>query len=338
LRKRQNKPLFLALHLCLSHWPFTWAKSEQASSLRMDQRYQKSVEEVDKQLGELWQILKENGLLANSIVILFSDHGTSFGLPGDRLLTKEQYRGPAARLTWVTVNKLSTAPLLGSNYSLNTAYGQGTEVLSLKQYRIVLALQYFHSKKGKELPRFRPQTLRFPSALFDLAPTILDLLHKAPLQASDGLSLLPYFSKGKKEPAARPLYLETGYSLSEIETNQIEVEKVLNRSIQLYQVKPENGYLFLKPEAEPAVLRNKQRAILFGPWRVARDPAVPRMQFKGSGSRLSLRTEVQAPYYLLANIKTGEWTLGLDTPFAQSAPVKDLLRQFTDFYGEEAIL
>src|SRR3990167_2754301 len=84
LAQRADKPLFLAIHLCLSHWPFTWARDEQEENFTLPQRYRSSVEAVDYQLSKLLQILKEQKLLEHSLVILLSDHGTTLGLVGDR--------------------------------------------------------------------------------------------------------------------------------------------------------------------------------------------------------------------------------------------------------------
>ncbi len=394
LQRREDKPLFLALHFCVTHWPFTWANDRQPVHLMMNERYRSSVAKVDQQLGDLLQILKENGLLGNSIVVLLSDHGTSFGLPGDRLLDQRHYHGDPARLKWVTVNQLSQPDGdsldLEKSYSLNTAYGQGTDVLSLKQYQVLLAFQYLVSavpanagidhlvsmeRTSKAYARIQQGESRFSplrtphrekltgtadfassarnsiaslfpahavqerGSLLDIAPTLLALLHLPPMKQMDGLSLVPFlFKAGKAALPARPLYLETGYSVSELETNKIEVEKVISRTIHLYQVNPENGYLYIKPSADAAVLENKQRAILFGPWLLARYPALQRTRLIRSRGSLDFKTEVQPAYYLLANIQTGEWTMELDTTFAKKAPVAELRKKLKAFYGGELLL
>lgn len=339
LRGRSGKPLFLALHFCVSHWPFTWANDHQASDLTLAERYQSSVERVDKQFQALLQILKENGLLENSLLILLSDHGTTLGLPGDRLLTKTNYRGIPQRLNWVTVNKLSSPKVAGidpeNNYSLDTAYGQGTDVLSLKQYQVLLAFNYF-GKSGTQSWLLSPHAVSVRASLLDLAPTILEFLHQPQMQKVDGRSLLPYlFDPLKKEMVSMPQYLETGYSVSEIETNKIAVEKVVSRTIQLYEVNPQSGYLSVKQSVKPAVLENKQRAVLWGPWLLARYPATQRLRIFVQSGKMQSTTYWQPPYYVLANLKTAQWTVGLDTAFAQKAPVLELVRYFKAFYGDE---
>jgi hypothetical protein len=347
LHQRTEKPLFLALHFCLTHWPYTWAETSQKTRLSMEEHYRLSIEAVDKQLGELLQVLKENGLLQQSLVILLSDHGTTFGLPGERLLTKKRYQGDPAKLKWVTLNKLSTTPAsslnLKESYSLNTAYGQGTDVLSLKQYQIVLAFNYFNEGEPSFLGAqkklgFKPQALAFRSSLLDLAPTILAFLHLAPMPAIDGHSLLPYLlSSSTKSSASLPLFLETGHSISEIETNDIKVEKVLKKTIDLYELDPVKGYLFIKPSAEQAILESKQRAVLLGNWLLARYPPSLRTQLSPSGVKMLVKTKtyLQPAYYVLTNIKTGAWTIDWDTALAKEAPLVAMLGYFKTFYGKE---
>jgi hypothetical protein len=41
------------------------------------------------------------------------------------------------------------------------------------------------------------------------------------------------------------------------------------------------------------------------------------------------------PYYVLANLKTGQWTIGLSSQLAKKAPVDQLLRRLKGLYGDE---
>jgi len=343
LHHRSNKPLFLAVHFCVTHWPFTWANDHQGKQASLSQRYRSSVEKADQQVGELMKILQKNGLLENSLVILLSDHGTSLGLPGDRLIDKKQYQGPQKRLSWIMLNRLSTASSnnldIKHSYSINTTYGQGTDVLSLKQYQVLLAMKYFGKNSAFDL---KPQHLAYRSSLLDIAPTVLDFLQLSPLNGIDGTSLQSrsreerFVRRGGYAPTnSRPLFLETGFSISEIETDHIEIEKVVNRTIHLYQMDPQNGRIFVKPSAAKGVLENKQRAVLLGPWILAYYPRTLRSKFIFEEHYVKSKNYILPAYYVLANIKTGEWTLGLDTAFAQKAPVQELLAQLRGFYRGE---
>lgn len=333
LAQRSQKPLFLAVHLCLSHWPFTWARDGLSANMKMSNQYQHSVEGVDRQLGALLTILKENGLLENSLVVLLSDHGTALGLPGDRMIADRNYRGDAKDLPLVPKLKLSSAPGYGAKkpeYTINTSYGQGTNVLSNKQYHVLLAVKRF----GENIS---PHALSMRVSLIDIAPTVLDFLHLAPMPLVDGISLYDDIANlGKTKIIPRAFYLETGDSLSEIETDHIYIEKVIKHQIGIYTIDPQKGLLMMDALAEQAILKNKQLAILRGDWLLAHFP--PKLEKKWVTSQSShkvMKSSIVPAYFVLVNVKTGQWTIGLASPFAKQAPVVDLLGQLKRFYGDE---
>ncbi len=338
LRHRSNKPLFFAIHLCLSHWPFTWARDGQDENFILPKQYKSSVEAVDDQLGKLMQILQQNGLLQNSLVVLLSDHGTAVGLPGDRFIDKKNYLGDAKYLDYIPVTRLSSAPLYSADYkhdyTINTSYGQGNNVLSLKQYRILLAFKQY----GGSIPA---REIGVVSSLVDIAPTILDMLKLPPLQRGDGISLRDELldqKMGKSLP--RALFLESGDSLTEIETDHIYIEKVLKHEIGIYRINPTNGLLMMDPKAEQSIIKNKQLAVLWGDWLLARYPALVLTKFKivkkpDSTTQFIPQSYVSPSYFLLANLKSGQWTVGLSSSLAKTAPVEGLMRKLKDFYGDE---
>ncbi len=335
LRNRSTKPLFLSAHLCLSHWPFTWARDGQSRNLILPEQYRSSVEAVDLQFGKLLGILKENGLLENSIVVLLSDHGTGVGLPGDRFISEKTYMGDPKQLNLIAVNKLSTAPAQSTDkrdYTINTAYGQGTNVLSLKQYNVILAFKRYG---GETWPVRRIDT---PSMLVDIAPTLLDLMGLPPMQAIDGVSLRKSLSNGSMSKS-RPLFMETGDSMTEIETDHIYIEKVIKHEIGIYHIDPTRGLLVMDPKAEQSIVKNKQLAVLMGDWMLAHYPAHMQAKLVTSKKPGSAQPQSEAsmvpPYYVLANLKTGKWTIGVTSDFAKTAPLEELMRKLKDFYGDE---
>lgn len=73
----ENQPLFLAVHLCLAHWPYFSAQS-QLSSGRSE--YTLAAAELDGQLSDLLTAISDSGYRSDSTAIsIFSDHGE--GLP-----------------------------------------------------------------------------------------------------------------------------------------------------------------------------------------------------------------------------------------------------------------
>ncbi len=338
LADRQDKPVFLAVHLCLSHWPFTWARDGQNSHFLMADQYRSAVQGVDRQLGELLQILKENGLLENSLVVLLSDHGTGLGLPGDRIISEKTYQGDPRELKLIQKLKLSSAQGFSTDkkdYAINTSYGQGTNVLGLKQYHVLLAFRRY----GGQLP---VQQINEPASLLDIAPTILDFQGFSPMNNIDGVSLFGYFSGSSRKPdSQRALFLETGDSMSEIETDHIYIQKVIKHEIGVYEINPQNGLLRMNPIAEKSVIKNKQLAVMWQGWYLARYPAHLEKKLvleKGKTKSRPLyvrKSFVIPPYYVLANLKTGQWTIGLSSQLAKKAPVDQLLRRLKGLYGDE---
>lgn len=307
--RNKDKPLFLAIHLCLAHWPFTWADDGDTTDY-LPAKYELSVEAVDKQFEQLMQMLEAGGLLKHSLVVLLSDHGTTVGLPGDRLLDISNYRGDKKNLKLISVSRLSSAPEYSldfkHDYTMNTAYGQGTDVMSLKQYQVVLGFKGY----GLTLPRRQNNTM---VSLLDVAPTILDYLHLSPLPGVDGMSLYPAIARGDKLPQ-RPLFIETGDLIDGLNTDNIDVARVIHVAINAYHVDSTNGALVMSAAALKAGVENKQRAVLFGNQMLAYYPAkyVPHLVIdKGTGAA-HIEAVANPSYYLTADLRTGKWQFGAD--------------------------
>jgi hypothetical protein len=203
---------------------------------------------------------------------LLSDHGTSLGLHGDRAINANKYEGDPINIKKLAVAKYSGTPVYSldfkKDFGVDTSYGYGGDVLSLKQYRTVLAFKGYGIDIGKN-HRITDRT-----NVIDIAPTILDLTKLTSLKQADGVSLTPYFHDTNRTlTQPRSFYLETTFSIDEIEKEGISVEKVLNKTIQLYQVDLKNGLIFVKHSAEMSMNKNKERAILQGDWLLARYPS-----------------------------------------------------------------
>lgn len=327
-----DKPVFMAIHLCLSHWPFTWANKGHPATSNMADQYRASVQGVDKQFGEVLEILKKNGLLENSLVVVLSDHGTGLGLRGDRVISEANYQGKKQGMKVVSVNRLSSAPPYSMDkkrdYTINTSYGQATNVLSLTQNHIVLAFKCY----GNAFPQHQINDV---VSLLDISPTILDVLGLPPFAHTDGNSLRPYFS-GKVISKSRPFFMETGDSMAEIETDHIYIEKVLKRQIGVYSINPVTGLLTMNPPAAESIIKNKQLAVMYKDWILAHYPVSKQKNLeKDKGNKMVFKTHIIPPYYVLVNLKTGKWTTDLSSGFAKAAPVKELSQRLKGFYSDE---
>ncbi len=335
LQNRPNKPLFLSVHFCLTHWPFTWASDLQQPNDIMPMQYQRSVENVDKQLGELMQMLKVNGLLQNSLVILMSDHGTALGIKGDRIVSPENYHGTPKEIKFLPVSRYSNTPRNTAdlnNYSINTSYGQGTTVLSLVQNHTLLSFKRY----GGQLPVRNESAY---TSLVDIAPTVLDYLQLPPLEKIDGISLTPYFSATPiKTAAARATFLETGDSFFEIETDHIKVDKVLKREIGIYEINPETGLLQMITPASDAIVKNKELAIIKGDWLLAHFPenhTIRLVRSKKFKDQFETEHHTIKPFFVVYNMRTKQWTIGLDSAFAKQSPAQQLLTELKNYFPGE---
>lgn len=329
LAKLENKPLFLALHLCLAHWPHRFANDHQPSDLKMAERYALTVVDLDKQLAQVLKRLKQKGILDNALLVLVSDHGVSIGLDRDRLSLMENYRGDKRKIYLLKkylsgdASSNSIGPL---GFSIETSYGQGTDVLSIRQNQILMAM------KGFNFP-LPVKQVDMRVSLMDIAPTLLALLKISPLPHTDGISLVPYLSGTKK--VDRPLFLETGDTVGSIETDKIVIEKVVKETINAFRLDLTTGNLVLTEAALKSLIRNKQRAVLWKDWFLAYYPAHVGLGFKKAKNHGFFSTTYFPPYYVLVNLKTLAWTIEATGPLIHEAPLATLKALLQQFYGEE---
>jgi arylsulfatase A-like enzyme len=338
LQQREQKPLFMAVHFTVTHWPFYWFNDKLAGECNEICRYQAGIGAADKQMAKFFEILQANKLLDHAIVILLSDHGMSMGLPGDRVTSVDHYQGDKAHAKKLTVMKYSSAPAFSMdfkhNYGIDTSYGYGGDILSLTQSHAVLAFKGYGVDIGKA------HSVSERILLMDIAPTILDLLQLPPLAHSDGISLKPLLlsSTDKLDTKnQRPLFFETSFTIEEIEKEGISVDKVLAKTVQLYRMDPKTGLIFIKKDAEQSMDKNKQEAIMQGDWLLAQYPESIRTELSHNTNSVDSSYQIHAepPYMVLVNLKTGQWTMELDNAFAKTAPLKSLKDQLYTFYGSE---
>jgi arylsulfatase A-like enzyme len=333
LQKRQQKPLFIAVHFTITHWPFYWFNDKQPFDRPEFSRYQAGIEAADKQIGNFLVALKNNRLLDHAVVILLSDHGMALGLRGERPITAPNYQGNPVNIKNIPIYRYATfPPLLDPThlYGPDTSYGYGGDVLSLSQYHSVLGFQGYGTSLGL------PHTVSGRVLLTDIAPTILDLLHLRPFDKTDGISLTPYFTSNTKI-IPRTLYLESSFTLEEIEKEGISVSKVLEKTVKLYRMDKNTGLLFLKKNAIDGMTKNKQLAVMQGNWLLAHYPTSerPRMVFDPVTKNMTIKEVQQPARFVLVNLKTGAWTLELNTAFAHTAPLNSLFTALQGFYGSE---
>ncbi len=80
-----DKPLFISMHLCMNHWPFS---SPAPFCYRSSNKIECCIAATDYQAGRILRYLEESGLADKSTVIMLSDHGDGWsGDPDDKHAT-----------------------------------------------------------------------------------------------------------------------------------------------------------------------------------------------------------------------------------------------------------
>lgn len=246
-----RKPLFLAAHFELPHWPFTWAREPTGKFLDMagDEElasYYEALEATDRQLRNLFASLHSNGVLENAIVVLLSDHGEAL---------------PVDNRTWTYAETKS---------NVTTPVGHGTHVLGLQEYRIPLLF------RGFGLQHIPPGEINGRASLADVYPTISDALALKAGAQPDGISLLPYMLGALRKIPKRSLPVESGFNPDVFTTGPVQPGALVTKGIAHYNVIPD-GRLVLKSASVDEFMQRKKRAIINGNqilMPLGRDPMV----------------------------------------------------------------
>lgn len=232
-------PTFLAIHLTLAHWPYTW--SDQASPDTLPENrlaYRHAIEAVDAQFDTVVQILERKGVLDNAVVIVLSDHGEALGFPSDTIMRKT---GTADEI-W------------------NSIWGHGTSVLSPHQYGVLLAARAF----GRARLPGAAGLHDWPVSLEDVRPTLEEFATGRAPAGVDGVSLLPYLA-GTADPetlGSRLRYTETCFNTPKMMAGRIETSGVVTEALAYYELVPETGWVQLRSNRLPELMAKKQRAVL----------------------------------------------------------------------------
>lgn len=263
---RTDAPLFLALHLTLPHWPYTWADSSLTplDGPTNSGHYLNTIRRVDRQFADILSVLDQRGILKNALVVLLSDHGQALGREEDFLHAAISQTG--RRLA-----------------HLNE--GHGTSVLSPPQYRVVLAFRAF-GKANRLLPE--PSAVNAPASLIDIAPTILELLQLPAPEPFDGLSLAPVLrSEGALSDSFlnRIRFTETEYSPRGLSTENLTGSAVA-QAARAYEVDPATDRVTVRRERLGQILQHREYAAFIGNRAMA--AAIPDMRNDGRRQLLFL--------------------------------------------------
>lgn len=219
INQHTNKPMFIFIHLCLPHFPYSWMNSITTQNLR--DNYNRAISAADRQTKNLHDFLSRSGVInKNSIQIYMSDHGeslhgeiTNFSLPDGS-------------------NKIIGKP------------GHGTDIRDIKQNHIVLAFQHTNLKS------FNDPTL---AATIDVTPTLLSLLNIPKLASFDGINLFNTTETTTK----REITLETGFNIQAILQKKINNSEVFKQGAYAYKIS-KLGKVMLKKDVFKELIKKKQ--------------------------------------------------------------------------------
>ncbi len=308
---RHNRPIFLAVHFTLPHWPYAWAESSpeevnnEFSIKKRERLYQSALRRVDKQFASFFDFLQKYHYFHNSLVIILSDHGEVLYSPNTRLTNYQNYQGtPPSRFAQYLQDKTATI--------LNKSAGHGSDILSPKQYHSVLAFNIY--KEGKRITSNHKVNTRI--ALIDVAPTILDFLQLQNQQKMDGISLLPAILNPQSLLPERAFFIESGMFPNQL----LSKEKAMEIGKEFYRVNPKSGELEIKPDKLKYFDNQKLYGIISGHWVLALYP------------------DEKSYIAIIQNLSNGEWTDDLHSDFAQKTPASVLYQQLYHFYGKKLFL
>jgi hypothetical protein len=330
----KTKPLFLAIHLTISHWPFYWFNDQQAATATVLTRYQHGISAADHELKLVLSLLKNDHLLDNALVVLLSDHGTSLGLTNDRIISAKNYMGNTNNIKKLTLTQYANTPEFSldfkHDFGVDTTYGYGGDVLSFTQTHAMLSF------KGYGFKLADAKQIRDPVSLMDITPTILSLIHAPIVKHTDGESLATVLLEEKnKRPHQRDLFFETTFSLPEIEKETINVSKVVAKTASLYELNPATGLISILASEEKLMNSQKQHGLLRGDWFLAHYPKKTNITYDKKLKELSFITS--PAYFVLVNVKTGQWTTEINNQFAKQAPMHSMQQALDNMYGQEML-
>ncbi|KTD62516.1 sulfatase-like hydrolase/transferase [Legionella spiritensis] len=307
-RNRHNRPMMLAVHFALPHWPYAWAKSHPAevgneySIAERSALYHAAVHRADQQIGILLARLREEGLLTNSLVILLSDHGEALYEEKSRLTRLKNHHGQKpSRLAGYFRRKTAT--------TLEKSAGHGSDLLSPAQFRCLLGFKII----SKDHLVTKPRLIQSRVALIDIAPTIYSFLHLPIPPAVDGISLFNALLGKSRSVNHRAIMMESGMLPNQF----ISQKKAIRYGQLLFRVNPENNYLELKPNQLQAINDMKLYGLIQDDWLLALYPD----------------DEQYIP--VIVRLSDKQWTDDPASEFASHSPFKTMLQQLRHFFRQD---
>lgn len=297
-----GKPLFMAVHFTLPHWPLVYGDSPTWQIEKPETLYDSALAATDVQVKQLLNSLRKRGLLNHALVVFLSDHGDAPFNENGRLTRENHYQPPKTQ----AFKQLMAKQGLG----LSESFGHGTDVLTPSQLHVALSLHFY--------PEDNASTHRQAVSLIDLKPTILDSLSLNDKSISDGTSLMPIINGGTLKP--RTLYSETGIHTERSLYDKSAMAKAAKLGLQLYRINPRDDHLWLKNSAIAKLINDKQYVAINQDTTLALYP----------------NPDSDSPFLaVIVDNHTGAWSDVLSSPFSQKHQALVLKNQLAQLYHQD---
>ncbi len=231
----------LCVHLCLPHYPYLWQDApidKDVNDHGAKNAYRNTLRAVDLQFHDLLNLLEGQGYMENALVVVFSDHGETFG----------------DETSLVNISPPSSQT--GEKPSELAFCGHGTAVLSNNQYHVVLGFRKYGYNNW-------PSGIRNTKAILsDILPTLINAvgISMSPKKRI-GLSLLPAIEKNIIMDK-RPFFRTTGLNPKEVHiTTERPTADEIQAGMQLYKIDPYTGRLLLKADAIKRFKKEQEWAV-----------------------------------------------------------------------------
>lgn len=307
----KNKPLLMAVHFTLAHWPYSWASTsptmvkDEYDVHDREYLYEQAVHRADQQVGAFLHALTQVGALNNAMLIVLSDHGEVLYKKGSRRTSLNHYQGtmPGSYANYLKRN---------TNTELEMSVGHGSDLLSPSQNECVLGFKLF--QQGKIISK--PQAISVPVALLDIAPTIAAFFQFPLKEKVDGIALIDTLIDGVIPVNHRAFMLESGM----LPNQSLSKEKIIESASLLFKVNPATSLLEVRKDQFASINAMKLYGLIQDNWLMALYP---------DGDRYIT---------IVLNLNNNDWTDEPFSAFAKSSPREGMLKQLRQFYDKDLAL
>ncbi|HID08180.1 MAG TPA: DUF229 domain-containing protein, partial [Armatimonadetes bacterium] len=303
---QQDKPLFLATHFCLAHYPYSWRdEAGTPKGADLNDGHQAAMSALEQQVVQLLSGLRAKGRLNSALVVVLSDHGESMAYEDGMWINPLKGDEP-----YYPDSPIRSPVSLASNYT-----GHGTHVLDKTQYTTLLTFKGYGTFHSALEPTNREEI----ASLVDVMPTVLSLAGLSIPPDLDGKNLL---DGSKRAVSSRAVLAETGIVFSSLTSLKfIDEDSLLREAKSFYTVAPDSGRLILRPDRLDSLILKKKFAIHTNDWMLA----LIRRNREPNAS----------PVAILVHKPSGEWTLGNNSVLIENSPLNLLTDTAKDLLGEE---